>query len=221
MDALDPERVERAADELRVCRDGLPNLDLRDGLAKSGGVPRHSTPAAAGRRRAAAPSPRSSPGCRAGRRRPRWRPPVRPRAAGCVLRRYADRAGAPLRPARSRRRARAPRDAGGDRGAQHVRWAFDHADHRDEGTGDGRVVLGRRAQPAQIGVDEAHARGPRPRDLGQRQVGADRQLPGVIDRGRSRRGRSGERGRARRARGSRAARPPGRRPPSFPARRWG
>ena len=47
--------------------------------------------------------------------------------------------------------------------------------------GDGRVVLGPRAQPAQIGVDEAHARRPRPRDLGQRQVGADRHLPGVID----------------------------------------
>ena len=76
---------------------------------------------------------------------------------------------------------RAPRDAGGDRGAEHVRWAFDHANDRDESTGDGRVVLGPCTQPAQIGVDEAHTHGPRPLDLGQRQVGADRQLPGVID----------------------------------------
>ena len=45
------------------------------------------------------------------------------------------------------------------------------------------VVLGDRAQAAQVGVDDAHPQRPRPGHVGQREVGAGREAPGVVDGG--------------------------------------
>ena len=77
----------------------------------------------------------------------------------------------------------AAQDARDDGRAHDVRWRLAHPHHGDEGARDRGVVLGRRPQPAQVGVDGPHARRPAAVHLGQRQVGPDRQLPRVVDGG--------------------------------------
>ena len=107
-------------------------------------------------RRAAAPSPRSSPGCRAGTRRPRLRPAAGLAQRGAysadtqVARRTFD-----LRvPAK---RARAARDADGDRGAQHVGWTSRMPTTATRAPATEGVVLGRRAQSACASTPRARA----------------------------------------------------------------
>ena len=118
-------------------------------------------------------------------------------------------------------RARAAQHAQRGRRAQHVPRRLAHAHDGDEGAGHRGVVLGDRAQAAQVGVDHPHAaagvgRGRRGARGRPRSPGARR------DRRRAeRRRRSAGRGRAPRARGSRAGRSPRRRRQSSPARRSG
>ena len=90
----------------------------------------------------------------------------------------------PAQPRGRRRpaRARASQDACHDRRPQHVRRRLAHPHHGHERAGHPRVVLGRRPQAPQVGVDEAHRSRAVRLDLGQRQVRAHREAPRVVDR---------------------------------------
>ena len=81
------------------------------------------------------------------------------------------------------RSADGAQEAQRERGAQQARRALVHGHDLGEGGGRRRVVLGDRVEAAHVAVDRPHRQGTRRAHLGQREVGAGGQPPGVVGRG--------------------------------------